>query len=287
MTLKDILDLMKFKEKLQESLKGTIPKDLLKKLPSGYSVIGEIAVFRHLNPKISAYKRTIGEHLISIDPQVKIVVEQLDTVSSYRKPVIEHVAGEKRTQTIHKEFNTIFNIDLVMVTFSSGNKNERNHLVQTVSDNEVICDMFACIGNLSLPIVVNKPSVRIYGVEWNQRAFDFLKQNIEANKVDERYFPIYGDNRKSTPKNFATRVLMGYFDIDCNQFRCALEAIENQGWIHYHSIAPRGNLEQPQEIIEQARNESGYKIEVKEIRQIKKYSPRLNHLCSDIFVEKY
>ncbi|GAH88615.1 unnamed protein product, partial [marine sediment metagenome] len=66
-----------------------------------------------------------------------------------------------------------------------------------------------------------------------------------------------------------------------------LEAIENQGWVHYHSLTPRDNLEQPIEIIEQARNESGYKIEVKEIRQIKKYSPRLYHLCSDIFVEKY
>lgn len=284
--LKDSLDLMKFKEKLQESLKGVIPKDLLDKLPSGYSVIGDIAVFRHINQKIEDYKRMIGEHLISIDPQVKIVVEQVDTVSPYRKPVIEHVAGEKRTKTTHREFNTIFNIDLETITFSPGNKNERNHLVQTVSDNEVICDMFACIGNLSLPLVVNIPSVKIYGIEWNQIAFDFLKQNIETNKVSNRYFPIYGDNRNSTPVNFATRVLMGYFDIDYDQFQCALEAIKNQGWIHYHSITPRDSLEQSIEIIEQARKESGYKIEVKEIRQIKKYSPRLYHLCSDIFVEK-
>ncbi len=285
--LKDSLGLMKFKEKLQESLKRKMPKDLLDKLPSGYAVIGDIAVIRHLNPKIDDYKRTIGEKLISIDPQVKIVVEQLDTISPYRKPVITHVAGEKRTKTSHKEFNTIFKIDLESVTFSPGNKNERNYLIQAVNDNEVICDMFACIGNLSLPIVVNRPSIRVYGIEWNQIAFDFLKQNIAVNKVSNRYFPIYGNNRTSTPKNFATRVLMGYFDIDYNQFRCALEAIENQGWIHYHSLAPRDNLEQPIEIVKQATNESGYKIEVKEIRQIKKYSPRLYHLCSDIFVDKY
>ncbi|MHA1200975.1 MAG: class I SAM-dependent methyltransferase [Candidatus Heimdallarchaeaceae archaeon] len=278
---------MKFKEKLQKSLKGKIPKDLLDKLPSGYAVIGDIAVVRHLNPKIDNYRKAIGKQLISIDPQVKIVVEQLDTVSLNRKPVIMHIAGEKRTKTSHKEFNTIFKIDLESITFSPGNKNERNHLVQTVSDNEVICDMFACIGNLSLPIVVNRPSVIVYGIEWNQIAFDFLKQNIEINKVNNRYFPIYGNNRNSTPRNFATRVLMGYFNIDYNQFRCALEAIENQGWIHYHSLAQRDNLEQPIEIVEQAINESGYKIEVKEIRQIKKYSPRLYHLCSDIFVEKY
>ncbi|MCK4895535.1 MAG: hypothetical protein KAS47_01905 [Candidatus Heimdallarchaeota archaeon] len=285
--LKDSLDLMKFKEKLQESLKEIIPKDLLDKLPSGYAIIGDIAVFRYLNPEIDNYKKTIGRHLILIEPQVKIVVEQIDTVSPYRKPVIVHVAGEKRTKTTHKEFNTIFNMDLEKITFSPGNKSERNHLIQTVGDNEVICDMFACIGNLSLPIVVNKPAIRVYGMEWNQVAFDFLRQNIEVNKVSNRYFPIYGDNRNSTPKNFATRVLMGYFDIDYNQFRCALEAIEKQGWIHYHSLTPRDNLEQPIEIVEQARNESGHKIEVKEIRLIKKYSPRLYHLCSDIFVKKY
>jgi tRNA wybutosine-synthesizing protein 2 len=284
--LKDSLDWMKFKEKLQNSLKGTIPQDLLKELPAGYAVIGNIGIFRHLSLNLKEYKREIGESLISIDPQVETVVEQIDTITSYRKPVIEHIAGVEKTQTIHKEFNTIFHIDLSSITFSPGNKNERNHLIQTVKENEIICDMFACIGNLSLPIAVNKPSAQVYGIEWNQNAYDFLRKNIEVNRVGERYFPIFGDNNENTPKNIATRVLMGYFNCSYQQLVCALDAINDEGWIHLHRIIQRDEIEQPVEIIEQAKMEMGYEIELKNNRIIKKYSPRMNHVCSDIFVNK-
>ncbi|MBY8999927.1 MAG: hypothetical protein KGD64_03345 [Candidatus Heimdallarchaeota archaeon] len=278
---------MKLKDKLQESLSGIMSEELLNKLPSGYSVIGDIAIFRRLNPEIDSYKKNIGECVISFDPQVKVVIEQFDTISAYRKPIISHMAGEKKTETTHKEFNTLFNLDLETITFSPGNKSERCHLIKTVEDNEIICDMFACIGNLSLPIVVNNSSVTVYGMEWNQTALNFLKKNIDVNKVGEQYISQFGDNREITPKNIATRVIMGYFDIDKKQFYVALEAIKDQGWIHFHRLAPRDKLDQPIEIIEKERKISNHKIETQEVRIIKKYSPRLYHLCSDIYVKKF
>ena len=284
--LKDSLDLMKLKERLQESFNVVMSKELLEKLPSGYAVVGDIAIFRRLHPELDKYKKDIGECVISFDPQVEIVLEQFDTISSNRKPIISHIAGEKRTKTIHKEFNTLFNVDLETITFSPGNKSERSHLIETVKDNEVVCDMFACIGNLSLPIAVSNSSVKVYGIEWNKTAYDFLEENIELNNVTKQYIPQFGDNRGVTPINVATRVIMGYFGIDNKQFHVALEAIKDQGWIHFHRLTPRDNLKQQVEIIEQERKISKYKIETHEVRIIKKFSPRLYHLCTDIYVEK-
>ena len=284
--LKDSLELMKIKENLTELMKEVIPKRLHDKLPSGYSVIGDIAILRHLSPELDRYKTALGDQIISVDVQVQTVIEQTDTISSFRKPVIIHLAGVKRTVTKHKEFGTIFNIDLANITFSPGNKGERSYLIQTVENYETVCDMFSCIGNLSLPICVNNETVKVYGVEINPEAYNFLLENIKENKVEHIYFPILGDNRIETPKNIATRVLMGYFGIDEIQFITAIESVKQEGWIHFHDLVQRDTYMQKNEVIENVLNETRYNVVIKNTRRIKKYSPRQIHVCYDIYVNK-
>ncbi len=286
MVLEDSFIHMKIKKQLQLLLKNKIDNSLLNKIPSGYSRIGDIAIFHQIERDLYNYRKLIGDAIIDLDPQINVVIEQVGTRTSFRIPKIKHLAGEERYTTIHNEYRTSFEIDVSKITFSPGNKGERNHLINLVDNNEVICDMFACIGNLSLPIVVNNPSVQVYGIEWNEVAFSLLEKNIRLNKIEDRYFPIYGDNREKTPSNIASRILMGYFEIDEKHFNCALKAIKTKGWIHYHSTTTRDNLNEPEEFIYQLVEDTNYNLVIKEIRKIKKISPRLYHLCTDIYVEK-
>jgi len=284
--LKDILDLMKLKKQLQTLLEDKLDGELLNKLPSGYSIIGDIAIFRHIDQELNYYKQDIGNIVIDIDPQVNVVVEQFSTDSNYRKPQIIHLAGEKRTTTKHKEYSTIFNIDVAKITFSPGNKGERGYLINTVKNNEIIVDMFACAGNLSLPIVKNNSTVKCYGIEMNVEAYSFLERNIEENKIKDRYFPILGDNRDKTPKDIASRVLMGYFGSDASQLFRAVNAINKEGWIHYHTIIQRGKIEDAVKTVTSQIKSLKLEFSIKEKRQIKKFSPRLIHYCFDCFVQK-
>ncbi len=284
--LKDSLDLMKIKNKLQNSLKGKIDPSLLDKIPSGYSVIGDIAIFHHINEGLNSIKEHIGDLVIQFDPQVSVVVEQIETKSIYRKPVIEYIAGEKRALTIHKEYNTLFHIDVSKITFSPGNKGERGFLINTVKNGEIVCDMFACIGNLSLPIVVNNPSITVYGIEANKDAFDFLKKNIKENDVQGRYHPVFGDNRIKTPEGIANRVIMGFFETDIIQFTKAVDAIQNEGWIHHHFISSRNLNYKIEDMIKSTKNKVKFRVESTEIRKVKKVSPRLIHHCADIKIRK-
>lgn len=284
--LKDILDLMKLKKQLQTLLEDKLDGELLNKLPSGYSIIGDIAIFRHIDQELNYYKQDIGNIVIDIDPQVNVVVEQFSTDSNYRKPQIIHLAGEKRTTTKHKEYSTIFNIDVAKITFSPGNKGERGYLINTVKNNEIIVDMFACAGNLSLPIVKNNSTVKCYGIEMNVEAYSFLERNIEENKIKDRYFPILGDNRDKTPKDIASRVLMGYFESDASQLFRAVNAINKEGWIHYHTIIQRGKIEDAVKTVTSQIKSLKLEFSIKEKRQIKKFSPRLIHYCFDCFVQK-
>lgn len=284
--LEDSLDLMKLKELLQTSLEDKLDNKLLDKLPSGYSVIGDIAIFRHISQELSDYKSQIGEIVIYNDPQVNVVVEQLSTNTIYRKPQIYHIAGEKRTITKHKEYDTIFHIDVAKITLSPGNKGERGFLINTVQDNEILVDMFACIGNLSLPLVISNPSIKCYGIEINDEAFKFLIKNIKENQVVDRYFPIHGDNRNTTPNSIATRVLMGYFGIDKQQFLRAEDAIKGEGWIHYHELVERDNIKKSKKKIQDLLKSANSEIKLDDTRIVKKYSPRLSHLCFDLHVIK-
>lgn len=277
---------MKLKKQLQTLLEDKLDDSLLEKLPSGYSIIGDIAIFRHIDQKLDDLKQDIGNIVIERDPQVNVVVEQFSTESIYRKPQIIHLAGEKRTITKHKEYNTIFNIDVAKMTFSPGNKGERGFLIDSVQDNEVIVDMFACAGNLSLPIVKNNSTVKCYGIEMNVEAYSFLERNIEENKIKDRYFPILGDNRDKTPKDIASRVLMGYFECDASQLFRAINAINNEGWIHYHIIIQRGKIENAVKAVTSQIKSLKHEFSIKEKRQIKKFSPRLIHYCFDCFVQK-
>ena len=284
--LKDSLDLMKIKKKLQNSLKDKIKPSLLDKLPSGYSVIGDIAIFHQISEELNPIKEQIGNLIIQFDPQVSVVIEQIETKSTFRKPLIEHMAGERRFLTFHKEYNTLFHIDVSKITFSPGNKGERGFLINTVENGEIICDMFACVGNLSLPIVVNNPNITVYGIEANIEAFDFLRKNIKENDVQGRYFPVFGDNRTKTPKGIADRVLMGFFDSDNLQLTKAVEAIQNNGWIHYHFTSSRNLDYKIKNIVNSAKNKVKFRVETTEIRKIKKISPRLVHYCADIKIQK-
>ena len=51
--------------------------------------------------------------------------------------------------------------DALKLTFSSGNHTERQRLINIVEEGEKIIDMFACVGNLSIPISVHHPESKV------------------------------------------------------------------------------------------------------------------------------
>ena len=277
---------MNIKQKIAIELKDILPHNVLNKVPSGFSLIGHVVILRFTNNVEEKYKKIIGEKLMSLDKRIKTVAEQKNTIETERKPIITLIAGENNFEVTHKEFGTRFYIDVEKLTFSPGNKHERGRMIVIAKENEIICDMFACVGNLSLAIAVKKNSIKVYAIEQNPVAFNYLKKNISANKVEDRYTAILGDNREVTPKNFADRVLMGYFDIDDEQFKNAVNSINKSGWIHYHLLASKEDLKNKKDIVFSFQKPYNFTIEEVKVLKVKKFSPRLIHYCMDILISK-
>lgn len=237
----------KIKLQLEES--SVIPSGLISELPNHWKRVGKIGILE-LPENLQPWKKLIGSTYLDHLPELNTIAQKVGvTNTAIRTPNFEYIAGEKYPITLHKELGVKFWIDAFKLTFSSGNHNERLRLTQICSPNENILDMFACVGNLSIPISVKNPTVKIKAIEINPYAFMFLKKNIEINKITRNYEIYFGDNREIIFTNFADRILMGYFGIDQKQVHAALKAlkIKKGGIIHAHGLCgKKNNLEQQQ-----------------------------------------
>ncbi|OYT42337.1 MAG: methyltransferase [Candidatus Aenigmarchaeota archaeon ex4484_224] len=280
----------KLKEKLKNLLKEKIPNELLEFLPSHYFIVGDILIF-HLDQKLEKYEKEIGEAFLKLFPYVKVVVRKIGPFKGITKePSIKVVAGENRTETIHKENKVLFKLDVSKIEFAKGNVVERKRLIKLVGKNEVIVDMFAGIGYFSLPIAVYVKPKKIYAIDINPIAIHYLKENIRLNKVSEIVVPILGDCREISEKlkGISDRVIMGYIPFTREFLPYALKFLKEKGIIHFHdTFHEREIWDFAENLVKEKIEENGYKLEkILEKRIVKQYAPRIWHVAMDLKVKK-
>ncbi|MFX0204612.1 MAG: class I SAM-dependent methyltransferase family protein [Candidatus Hodarchaeota archaeon] len=268
-----------------------LPKESISLLPKRWKRIGEVGIL-NLNPELLPWKRKIGEKYLKFLPELKTIAHKVGiTTTTTRQPDNEVLAGDTNTVTLHKELGCKFWIDALNLTFSNGNHAERQRLIKSCQKPEQIIDMFACVGNLSLPIAVHNSAVKIIGIEINPEAFKFLEKNIQENQVKKKYQAVFGDNRKVTPRDWADRVIMGYFTSDKAQFRAALASLyqEQGGIIHAHGLSssrkPTDWRPQMQAII--AESFPHFIIKSSRKRIIKTVAAGINHYVNDFEIRRH
>lgn len=278
-------------QQIQQSLRdqAILPAIIISLLPKRWKRVGEVGIL-NLNPELLPWKKEIGEKYLEFLPELKTIAHKVGiTTTTTRQPDNEVIAGDNNTITLHKELGCKFWVDPLKMTFSSGNHAERQRMMKIKTDNEQIIDMFACVGNLSLPIAVHNPTTKIIGIEINPEAHTFLEKNIRENHLLNQYQALLGDNRKITRKNWADRVIMGYFGIDEVQLTAAVASLKQQhgGTIHAHGLTgtrhPRDWQAQLKAIIEKAFPQ--FRVSASQKRIIKSVAPGINHFVNDIEIE--
>ncbi len=271
-----------FKEAISEALGSSIEERLAQFLPSGFQAIGDIAIL-NLKKEIFDKGEMIGRSMLAMYPNIKTVCVKLDGVKGIeRAPSLEKVAGDG-TETIHRENGCLYKLDVTKVMFSKGNTLERGRLAGIAKKNETVVDMFAGIGYFSLPVA--KAGVKkVYAIELNPNAFEYLKQNISLNKLSN--VEIFNcDNRKAPPQleGVADRVLMGYLPETDKFLDAALWFLKPPGGIiHFHDIYKDSELwERPLNILKAAAEKHGMKLKILDKHVVKQYSPHTMHIVID------
>ena len=249
-------------------------------------VLGHVALVR-LPEELDALEHEVGLEIIKRYPPVRTVLRIYEVEGPVREPKVKLIAGEPNTETVHRENKCLFKLDASKLMFSLGNFYERVRMTKLVKPDETVVDMFAGVGQFTIPITVHaKPRV-VYAFEYNIDAYRYLLDNIKLNKVQDRVRAVMDDNRNALRyglKGMADRIIMGYFPNTVAYFETALKIASHKGAvIHFHDLARKGHgwrdlLERCREIA----YDMGFELILLGYRMVKSYSPSLAHWVLDI-----
>lgn len=262
---------------------------MLSRLPR-VRIIGDIAIVRILDELDEEAEREIGQEILRLYPRLRAVVRLYGVKGVTRIPDAKVIAGDSNTETVYKENRCKFKLDVIKMMFCLGNLYERKRIVSLVKEGETIVDMFAGVGQFSIPIAVHSNPKIIYAFEVNPDTYAYLVKNVEENKVSGKVIPIMDDNRNAIRyglKQSADRIIMGYFPNTINYLSHALKLCKPEGtYIHLHDLARKGygwqNLyEECLKIV----SENKYEVELVNYRMVKSYSPSMAHWVLDLLVK--
>jgi tRNA wybutosine-synthesizing protein 2 len=257
-------------------------------LPRRLRVLGHVAIL-WLDQQAIPFKEMIGQAVLKFDSRIRSVLIRTAAISGpFRQPALELIAGSSETETSFRENRCIFHLDPMKVMFSMGNKAERIRISQ-LGGNEFVVDMFAGIGQFTIPMAVHARPHVLHAIEWNPEAFHYLQKNIQTNRVSDIVKAHFGDTGILAPKvakGQADRVLMGLIRGTTEYLAQGIECLKVGGILHIHEIGPRTNtISMVLNALEKAAHELDRKVSILATRTIKTYSPRWNHFVLDIQVD--
>ncbi len=276
---------------LKESLKGILTSDELALLSSGFDMVGDIAILR-IDARLASKKQVIASTLLQRNRTIKTVLGQSSPVSGeYRVRDLEHLAGEKKTVTTHREHGCVFEVDLSKVYFSPRLSTERLRIAQLVSAGEVVVNMFAGVGAFSIVIAKKTPVAKVFSIDVNPSAYELQVKNVGLNRVEGRVVPMLGDSGRiilSSLKGVADRVLMPLPEGAQRFLPDALIALkESGGAIHYYRHVHAAKGEDPiAKAVQEVDSSLGSAFAVLGKRIVREIGPRWFEVVLDINPKK-
>ncbi len=224
---------------LKDVLKGKLPLEELELVYKSYDIIGDIAVIR-IPETVLHHSEAIAEALMQQHKHVKAVWRQSSPITGdFRLRELEWIAGERKTETFHKEHGCIFKVDIKEAYFSPRLGFERLRIANLIRESEIVANMFAGVGCYSIIIAKYSKAAKVYSIDINPVAIRYMRENILINKVVSKVAPLEGDASEISSRlaNKADRVLMPLPEKAYGYLTSALSVIRNSGgWIHYYGF---------------------------------------------------
>lgn len=278
---------MAFNDKMRNRLKDRLTGRELDYLPKGYQIIGSILLIK-LDKKLIKHRRLIGKTIMDILPYIHTVCLIKDIRGNVRKPEIEIIAGRNKTQTLNKEYGCKFLLDVSDIMWSQGNKNEKMRITKMIKPGETVVDMFAGIGYFSIILAKYCKPKKIYAIDINPKAIEYLRKNVWLNEVEDKIEILQGDCRKfSKPlENIADRIIMGYLFETEKFLPYALRIAKNDAVIHLHRTVKEEEIDKFKEKLIKIGTMNKVKIIVLRIKKVKSYAPKIWHVVYDLKIRK-
>ena len=275
---------------LREALRGQLSDEELRQFRA-FDIVGDIAVVK-LPEELLPKQSLIGQALLQVHSQVRTVLNQTTPVGGeFRTRELEVIAGEPRTETIHHEAGCKFRVDLAKTYFSPRLATERLRVAKLVKPGEEVTNLFAGVGSYSVIIARRTEAARVYSIDKNPAAFDYMRENIRINKVGDRVIPILGDAREVVEQELsrkADRVLMPLPEFSHKFFDVAVRALKSAGGIiHFYDYGQELDMFGPSfEFAVSAAASEGFNVELLMARKVRSYATRCYHVVLDLLLSQ-
>ncbi|OGS55951.1 MAG: hypothetical protein A3K60_06360 [Euryarchaeota archaeon RBG_19FT_COMBO_56_21] len=258
-----------------------IPDELRPLLPSSYDSLGTIAIVK-IADEVAPFAKQIGQAIIATQKSIKTVCQDAGVVDQFRTRNVKVVAGEKTTETLHREYGMVFKIDVAKAFFSPRLATEREIVAKQVRPGEVVIDMFSGVGPFAIMIARTKQPKVVYAIDVNPDAISLLKENLVLNKVVS-VTPILGDARAEIASlEKADRIIMNLPHQASEFVADAMRALKPAGVVHYYEIIEDSKLGERLDMIANLARGEGLVMKELARRKVKSYSPTMNFYGLDL-----
>ena len=229
---------------LPKAAEGLLHEREIDRLCKGIDIIGDIGIVK-LSQELESRKHEIARRLLVAAPYLRVVLRQTGPVRSrLRTRELEWLAGEKRTETTHREYGCTYKIDLQAVYFSPRLSSERKRIADQVRPGECVLNFFAGAGPFSIMIAKHARPSRVYSLDLNPAAVHYHALNNRLNRVGETIDIICGEANsvvQSSLQGQANRVLLPLPELAMNSLETAKSALQAEhGCIHCYLFASSG-----------------------------------------------
>ncbi len=247
--------------------------------PGSYDIVGSVAI---VEIPEGADEKLVAKKIMDNYKNITTVVKKQSAREGiYRLRELKIIAGPKSLETKHKENGMTYKLDVGKVYFSPREGGERQRIAQMTGNNETVLVMFAGIGAYAIAITKKKPLSKVYAVEINSDACDYMKTNIRLNRVDQSVYPMKGDVRtvcRGMDEKF-DRVIMPSPSNAHEFLDIAIKSLKKGGWIHFYTISREGEEDQAKELLANEAKKLGRAAKNIGSRKVLPYAPRMWKRC--------
>ena len=264
---------------LKDALKGRLTEKELGLFRGGFDTVGDIAILE-VDESLKKKEKLIANKLLETNKHIKTILKEEGAIEGrFRLQRYKYLAGEKKTETIHKESNVAVKLDLRKAYFSSRLSHERLRISKLIKKNEDVLVMFSGVGIYPLVFSKNSKAKEIYGVEINKDACRYADENLKLNKIKNVKL-FCGDVRKVLLKKKFDRIVMPLpFEAD-TFLDLAKKLVKKNGIIHLYLFFKDDEFDKLKDVIK------NYIKNFKILRIVKcgSYAARMSRICVDVKV---
>lgn len=245
-----------------------------------YEQIGKIAIINVKGEKNKKEIKKLAREILKKNKNIKTVLLKEEKVKGkLRKAGYKFIAGEKNFETLYRENDCIFKLNIKEVYFSSRLANNRLWVAKKIIEfakrknlkKVKILVQFAGIGVYGIVIAKKlkqeKINFNVIMIELNKKAVKYAKENIKMNKLENIQI-LQGDVKKILSKlNKFDFIIMPRPQIKYDFFKEAFINAKKGSIVFYFDFVNEGEIANEKQKLEEKAKELGKKIKFIEIKK--------------------